>query len=352
MNKELAQRRADRIQAFRDELLALETEGFVSLTADQKGALRARHDAILRDLSSRFDVDTTEELKQMSWGMRIASFLGAVALSAAVFFFFQRIWGSLSTEVRVLILIGGPLLGVAATEIAARVEKTLYFASLLAILSFACFVLDLDRLGAIFNITPTQNALLVWAAFAFILAYTYGLRLLVVAGIVSFMGYLSATMGTWGGCYWLSFGERPENFLLAGLVIFALGAFAPHRVHAGFPAYYRLFGLLAVVIPILVLSNWGETSYLRLEASAVEILYQLVGFLVSGLCLWIGIRMGWTGVTNLGGTFFVILLYTKFYDWWWKLMPKYLFFLVMGLIAVGLLLVLKKVRGLSRTEPA
>jgi len=288
----------------------------------------------------------------MSWGMRIASFLGAVALSAAVFFFFQRIWGSLTTPIQVLILVVAPILGVAATDYAARKERTLYFASILALLSFACFVLDLSLLGTIFNITPTQDALLVWAAFAFLVAYTYGLRLLVVAGILSFMGYLSATVGTWSGCYWLSFGERPENFMLAGLGFFGLGAAERHRLHHDFPAFYRLFGLLAVLVPVLVLANWGSVSYLPLEADGVEILYQLLGFLLSGLCIWIGIRMKWSGVTNLGSTFFVILLYTKFYDWWWESMPKYLFFLVLGLIAVGLLVVLKRIRGLARREPA
>jgi uncharacterized membrane protein len=297
-------------------------------------------------------VDTTETLKQVSWGMRIASFLGAIALSAAVFFFFQRIWGSLGTGVQVLILIGAPLLCVAATEYAARRERTLHFASLLALIALVCFVLDLSLLGSTFNVTPTQDALLVWAAFAFLLAYAYGLRLLLVAGILSFMGYLSATVGTWSGCYWLSFGERPENFILSGLVFFGVGAAGRHRALHDFPAIYRLFGLLAVLVPVLVLANWGSVSYLRIEAGAVEILYQVLGFLLSGLCVWIGIRRNWSGVTNLGSTFFVILLYTKFYDWWWELLPKYLFFLILGLIALGLLAVLKRLRGRSQGQAA
>jgi len=40
----------------------------------------------------------------------------------------------------------------------------------------------------------------------------------------------------------------------------------------------------------------------------------------------------------------VIFLYTKFYDWWWEIMPKYLFFLVIGLSAVLLLVVFKRLR--------
>jgi len=48
---------------------------------------------------------------------------------------------------------------------------------------------------------------------------------------------------------------------------------------------------------------------------------------------------------------FVVLLYTKFFDWWWEAMPKYLFFLVLGLTAVLFLLVLKRLRGLSQPAP-
>jgi uncharacterized membrane protein len=48
---------------------------------------------------------------------------------------------------------------------------------------------------------------------------------------------------------------------------------------------------------------------------------------------------------NTGMTFFVIFLYTKFFDWWWEIMPKYLFFLVLGLTAILLLLVLRRLRA-------
>jgi uncharacterized membrane protein len=43
--------------------------------------------------------------------------------------------------------------------------------------------------------------------------------------------------------------------------------------------------------------------------------------------------------------FFVIFLYTKFFDWWWESMPKYLFFLILGLLAILFLLVIRRLRG-------
>jgi Predicted membrane protein (DUF2157) len=307
MHKEQAQQRADRIRAFQAELITLEQEKILSLPDDQRRRLFGYHDEMLRSLVGQFDIDTTSGQKQLSLGMRIVSFLGAAAISAAIFFFFYRIWGFISTPYQVAILIITPILAALGVEIAARKEKTLYFAAIIGLVAFACFVLNLSVLGQIFNITPSQNAFLAWALFAFVLAYTYGLRILLVAGIIVLTGYLSATVGTWSGCYWLSFGERPENFIAAGLVLFAL-SFIPHRSYYEFPPYYRVFGLLAVFIAMLILANWGRVSYLAFPHKHVQYLYQIAGFITSGLVIWLGIVRRWSGLTNLGSTFFAIFL--------------------------------------------
>jgi uncharacterized membrane protein len=351
MHKEQAQQRADRIRAFQEELAILEQEKILSLPKDQRSRLVEYHDEILRSFAGQFDIDTTSTQKQMSLGMRIVSFLGAAAISAAIFFFFYRIWGLISTPFQVALLISAPILASLGVEIAARKEKTFYFAAIIGLVAFACFVLDLSMLGRIFNITPSQNAFLAWALFAFILAYTYGLRILLVAGIIALTGYLSATVGTWSGCYWLSFGERPENFIAAGLILFSL-SFIPHRSYYEFPPYYRVFGLLAVLLSMLILANWGRVSYLAFPYKYVQYLYQITGFIASGLVIWVGIARRWSGLTNLGSTFFAVFLFTKFYDWWWNWMPKYLFFLVLGLFAILLLLVLKRLRALNREVAA
>jgi uncharacterized membrane protein len=344
MNKDEAQARADRIRAFQQELEVLEREGVLSLPSEGRATLAAHHAGLLRQLATDFDVDVSNDQKQLSWGMRLASLFGALALSAAVFFFFYRFWGVLTTPLQVGLLVAAPLLATLGVEYAARRERSLYFASLIGLVAVACFVLNLSVLGQIFNITPSQHAFVAWAAFALLLAYAYGLRLLLVAGLTSLMAWLSATVGTWSGCYWLSFGERPENFILAGLLVFALGLYG-NQVRPGFAGIYRVYGLLVVFIAILILANWGHISYLPLASGTIENLYQWLGFLVAGVTVWLGIRRHWPGVVNLGSTFFVLYLYTKLFDWWWDWMPKYLFFLVLGLVAVSLLLGLRRVRG-------
>jgi len=352
MDQQAAQRRADRIAAFRAELDALDQEGILQLSVDEKARVRGYHDEQLRAMASDYDVDTSHTQKRLSWGMRIASFLGALAISASVFFFFYQFWGLIGTSVQVSILVAAPLLATVAVELVARREgQGRYFTSLTALVAFVCFVLDLSMLGSIFNIAPSENAFLAWAVFGLLLAYAYDLKLLLVAGLTSLLSFLSAHVGTWSGMYWLSFGEWPENFLIAGLLMFAGGFLMPSRRPA-FAAIYRVYGLLVVFTAILVLANYGQASYLPFGNTAIESGYQILGFVGSAVAIWLGIRRNWAGLVNLGSTFFVLYLYTKLFDWWWDWMPKYLFFLLLGLIAIGLLLVFKRLRQATREVAA
>jgi len=140
MNKEEAQRRADRIREFREEMKLLEGQQVLALAEDQRKRVDEYHAELLNSLTREYDVDTSTAQKQMSMGMRIISLLGAMAISAAVFFFFYRIWGLLSTGVQVGILISGPILATIGVEAAARKERTLYFSTIIALVALACSV--------------------------------------------------------------------------------------------------------------------------------------------------------------------------------------------------------------------
>ena len=106
-----------------------------------------------------------------------------------------------------------------------------------------------------------------------------------------------------------------------------------------------MFALLTLFLPMLVLGNWGRLSYLEFDSSLIEGSYQVLGFAMSAGAIWLGARRQWGEVVNTGAVFFVIFLYTKFYDWWWEIMPKYLFFLVLGLTAVLLIFVMRRLRA-------
>ena len=102
--------------------------------------------------------------------------------------------------------------------------------------------------------------------------------------------------------------------------------------------------MLVLFLPILILSNWGSISYIDLDMDTIEIIYQILGFILSAIIIYIGVKNNLNELTNIGNIFFVIFLYTKFFDWWWEIMPKYFFFLTIGLSAILILMMLKKFR--------
>ncbi|MBM4273189.1 MAG: DUF2157 domain-containing protein [Deltaproteobacteria bacterium] len=344
-----AQQRADRIQAFWQEMEALEQEQALVLPEDQRRALRVYHDHLLSSFSRQFEVDTTKVQKQLSLGMRIVSLLGAMAFSTALFFFMYHFWGNFSIPVRVAILMTTPLLVTVAVELTARRERILYFAPMLGLLAFTGLALNLYLFRELFNLTPSAAGLLALAAFAFILAYTYNLRFLLIAGLISFMCYLSASFGAFRGGYWLSLGQRPEDFILAGLIIAALSV-APQQKYPAFPRVYRVVGLLAVFLAILFLASYGHLSYFPFSHQRVEHFYQVAGFVVAGGVIWLGVGRRLQDVVILGNVFFVIFLYTRFFAWWWDWLPAYLFFLILGAAALLILFYLKWLRRLTQ-EP-
>lgn len=347
-----AQQRADEIRVFQKELERLERDGVLALTQAQRDAVRKAHQGLLSGYAQAFDIDQDAQAKRLSLGMRIASFLGALALAASVFFLFYQFWGRLPTSAQVAILLTAALGTFLATIWIQGRDFSGYFTKLAAMVAFACFVLNIALLGQIFNITPSDKALIPWAAFALLLAYTCDLRLMLAAGILCIIAYMAARTGTWGGMYWVHFGERPENFFPAAIVLFIAPLAIPHHRFTGFAVIYRVFALLCLFVPVLVLANWGYISYLDFDANVIEGFYQVLGFAGSAALVWVGVRHHWGDVVNTALTFFVIFLYTKFFDWWWEAMPKYLFFLVLGLTAVLFLVVLQRLRkrGLKLSE--
>ena len=351
-SKPAAQRRADRIAAFRAELKELEREGVLVLSPEEHARVAAHHEELLRELTARFDVDVGERERQLSWGMRIASFLGAVALAASAFFFLYRIWGLLATPVQVAILAGAPALLLAATDYASRREKSGYFAALIGLVAYTAFVMNLVMLGKIFNVTPSPGALLAYGLFGILLAYAYGGRLPLVLALGSLACWQASWMITWTGAVWTELFERPETFFPAGLLLFAVPLAVPHQVRAEMAPVWRAVGLIVFLSAMLSLTFTGENSFLRsLGADRVEIAYQIVGFLVSAAVIWLGIRRGWRESVSTAGVFFVIFLLSRFFDWWWDWMPRYLFFLVIGGTAVLALWGLMRIRAAMASRP-
>jgi len=339
-----AQARADRVRAFQGELAELESELGGVLDDAQRQHIAQHHEHLLAELARQYDVSTTTSDRQLALGLRFASFLGALAICIAVVLFVERFWGGLTTGVQVALLTLATATALALTGFAARREKTLYFAGLAAMVAFAAFVTDVATLLQIYNVALSPWAFLVWAVFAGALAYGYGLRLLLVAALVTGTVWMAGALATLGGLYWTSAFIRSELFVPAAAVAAGLGLIRHRPLTEGFGWVYRVFGLAVLFYIVTGLAANGRGSVLPLSAEGVAVVYQLFGFLAAGLAIWGGIRKGWNEVTNIGVVAFTALIFVKAVDWWWDWMPNWLFFLVLGGIAVAVMLLLKRLK--------
>jgi hypothetical protein len=79
-----AQQSADRIRLLREQLATPELQRILELSPEQQLRFDEWAQAQLRELAQQFDIDTSASQKRASWGMRIASTLGGIAICAAV----------------------------------------------------------------------------------------------------------------------------------------------------------------------------------------------------------------------------------------------------------------------------
>ena len=107
--------------------------------------------------------------------------------------------------------MGVPLVALVGVDLIGRRERTRYFTGLMAVVAFACFILDTSVINGIFNRVFAPWEMLAWAALALLLAYHYRLLLLLVAGIVLLMAYVAAQATALTGVSWGMFMARPET---------------------------------------------------------------------------------------------------------------------------------------------
>jgi len=317
--------------AFKAELLQLAEEGIV-LDEGTLDRIRAHHGALLADAPD----------ERLSLGMRLASFVGAVALSAAVFFLFYRFWGALAVTSQVAILVTAPLLLVAVTHALHRREKTGYFATLAALTAVAAFVLELGALGTIFNLPPTPHAFLAWGLFGILLGRAYDLRLPHFAGMVALGLWVTALPGELRGEPLPDVWGRGEALALAGLAFLLTPRLA--GVRARWHDDHRIVGMVGLFVGLFVLSVHGRASWLPVDHDLIEGLYQVVGFGAGVAVTAWGVRERRGHLANGGMIFLTLLCLFKAADWWWEWLPRWAFFLLIAAFAIGVMVALQRVR--------
>ena len=187
-----------------------------------------------------------------------------------------------------------------------------YYIALLGLAAAVAFVIELNACGSVMNLTSSPHALLAWAFFAILVAYAYGLRLLLGAGLVLLCAYTAAVWIAAQGGYWGAFPERSELLIPAAAILYAVPWVTHHRDTHGFSFVYRACGAATGLAGLLLFSTSGHLCCWGVTYRVSQVFCQLAGMVLSTGVMFHGFRLGRSGLVNLGALAFVLFLYGVF----------------------------------------
>jgi hypothetical protein len=339
--------RARQILRWRDEQAALHQEGVVAADDPTLLAIHRHHDALLAGFAADREVDLSREEERLSAGMRLATLLGAAALSIAWAMLASSLWNDLGPVAKLAMVWVPALALLPATGFAALREPSGYIANIvgtvgtiaMAVAGFATFDL--------YQVDSPRLPFLLFGAYGLFVAYRFRLVLPLLVGIVG-VGALAWSLEALllrspvNDTF-----EHLEPLVLVGFAAYLVGTVRRSDPPA-FSLAWRLMGVVAMVFPLLLLGITTDGSWLRSGENS-ELLYQLVGLIVFVAMVWLGLRRDDVILARAGATALVLFLFLRMVDWFWDAIPDWLFFLMMGGMAFGVLLVLRSVRERRRT---
>lgn len=340
------QQRVAAILAFREELARLEAEGIATIDPAAKDRIRVHHDEVLAALAASGEVDLSASAARLSIGMRVATLLGTIALSAAYAFFVSAHWGQLGEAMQLALVILPPILLAGLTHLAARREASGYVAALLATVAAIAMAVNLGTLGTLYNLPDSRRVFLATGLLALLLAYGYRLTLPLLVAIAGLGGWLWSLGAIPLGLWWRDGFLLMEPLILVGGLAFAVPSLA--RGPAAFEPWWRGAGTAAMVLGLLLVQSNSHLSMLTTVAPAtVELAYKIVGAAALVALITWGIRHGSAIVTRIATTGAVLYLFMRLVDWFWDLVPKWAFFLIVGGFALAVLFGLRRLRRLA-----
>ncbi|HRP07416.1 MAG TPA: hypothetical protein PLL69_02915 [Gemmatimonadales bacterium] len=338
--------RARRIIETRDELATLVEEGVITADAPLVGAIRSHHDLLLEGFARDHDVDMSREEARLSAGMRLATLVGAAALSTAWGYLVASVWDDLGTAPRLLLVWVPTVLLAGLVPAAARREPSGYIANIVAcVAAISATVAGFSSIDAL-DLAEGRWPLFVAGVFSFALAYRYRLVLPLLVGIFTGGGWL------WSLESWLrdmsasrSF-QHVEPVMLVGVACLAIATtrLAEPR---GFRFAWTLAGMIAVTLPMLLLGLDAGNSWIG-SGQAAERGWQLISLVTYVGLVWWGLRRDDLFVARYAAAMLMLFLFLRMVDWFWEDWPKWLFFLVIGALAFGALQVMRRVRARKR----
>lgn len=336
------QQRIRRILSFRDEVATLVAEGALAEADPTIAAIARHHDALLRDLGRDEALDLSREEARLSAGMRLATLLGAAALSMAWAMFVASAWDGLGPTAKLALVWLPPVLLVPAIAVAARRDPSGYVANIIAVVAAIGLAVACPATLELYQQPGARWPFFLVGWFAMLVALRWRLLLPQIIGVVALgIGFWSLD-GLRRGVDFDRSLQYGEPVLLGGLLAFAFARWTL----AGPPLFrlsWRIAGTFAVAMALLVMGINGHFSWLG-DGRATEGFYQVAAFVVFVGMTWWGLRHDDAVLARGGGLALITYLLFRMFDWFWDAIPDWLFFLLMGAFAFAVLLVLRRVR--------
>lgn len=338
--------RARRILAWREEHAALVQEEVLSAGDPTLAAIRQHHDTLLTGFAADGDIDLTREDERLSAGMRLATLLGAAALSVAWAMLVSSLWEGLSQSAQLALVWLPPLLLLPVTAFAARRESSGYVANIVGSVGTIAIAVAGFATADLYEMDSPRLPFLLFGGYGLLLAYRYRLvlpLLIAIVGLAAWAWSLEALLlrSPVNDTF-----EHLEPLILIGLAAYLIGALRRGDPPA-FSLVWRLAGIVAMVGPLLLLGMSTDGSWFG-SGHTSELVYQLVGFLAFVAMVWQGLKRDDVILARAGATALVLFLFFRMVDWFWEAIPDWLFFLLMGGLAFGALMVLRAVRARRR----
>lgn len=336
--------RARRILSTRAELATIIAEGAIAASDPALAAIRAHHDTLLASLAAQGDVDLSREEERLSAGMRLATLLGAAALSIAWGMFAASLWDDLGHTTRLALVWIPAALLLGATAYAATREASGYVANIVATVgTIATAVAGFATVSTFDEFA--RWPFLLFGLYGIVVAYRYKLVLPLLVGLVGLGGWLWSLDSLLQGARADSF-EHAEPLMLVGIAALVTGIIRRNDP-PGFSVVWRVAGVSAVVAPLLLLGLTTDGSWFG-RSDALELAYQAIGLSVFVGMVVVGLRRDDAVLARGGAVALVIFLFFRMMDWLWDAIPDWLFFLLVGAFAFAVLLVLRRWRDRGR----
>lgn len=327
------------------------------------------------------------------------STIGAILIGIGAILFVASNWEKIGDTVKVLLLVGSTV-GIHYAGYLLKYEKQKYprLGSALILLSALLFGASFFLIAQIYNINANNSTLVfIWVLGVFPLIYGY--RSAPIAGLCSLLFYLwisllylertdlNKLINIWdlylisgisiyfigvlhGLAEKVKHAETAFKFMGLQAVLFALFVhtfeLGEYRAEKMVPVVYAISGILflAVLLPkplrerikgfqtdvsisIVALLMAGitlTTIYSPASEKIYMILFNIIFLGLLTLLLYAGYSTENIGIVNTTMFWFVLLIFARYFDFFWELLPRSLFFMLGGLVLLFISVVLERKR--------